>query len=215
MRTALIAGSTGLVGRRLLQLLLESDRYDVVKAATRSTLPLQHPKLIQVSVDYSNLESSRSQLNADDVYCCLGTTMAKAGSKAKFWEVDFVYALKVAMLAREMGAKQFFVVSALGADPRSSVYYNRVKGELEEAVSKLSFQAIHIFRPSLLLGARGERRPGEDAAKVIYKIFWFIIPDKFKAIEAGKVAQAMVYFAAREQRGTFINESPEMQHFDT
>jgi uncharacterized protein YbjT (DUF2867 family) len=198
-----------------LQLLLESDRYDVVKAATRSPLALQHPKLIQVTVDYSNLEQFKSQLNADDVFCCLGTTMAKAGSRAKFREVDFAYPLTLATLAQEMGAKQFFIISALGADPASAIYYNKVKGEVEEALSKLNFQAIHIFRPSLLLGARGDKRPGEDVAKVVYKIFWFIIPDKYKAIEAGKVAHAMLYFAIREQHGTFIHESREMQHFKT
>jgi uncharacterized protein YbjT (DUF2867 family) len=213
MRTALIAGSTGLVGGQLLRMLLEDNRYDVVKAATRSPLPIQHPKLIQVTIDYSNIEKSKSQLNADDVYCCLGTTMAKAGSKSKFREVDFVYAYQVAKFAREMGAKQFLIVSALGADPRSAVYYNRVKGKMEEAVSALDFHAIHIFRPSLLLGARGEKRPGEEMVKMVYRVFWFIIPDKYKAIEAGKVARAMLYFAGREQNGTFIHESREMQHF--
>jgi uncharacterized protein YbjT (DUF2867 family) len=213
MRTALIAGSTGLVGRQLLKMLLESDRYDTVKAATRSTLPIQHSKLVQVTIDYSNIEKSKSQLKADDVFFCLGTTMAKAGSKSKFREVDFVYAHRTAKLAHEMGTEQFLIVSALGADPRSSIYYNRVKGEVEEAVSALGFQAIHIFRPSLLLGARREKRPGEDIGKLVYRIFWFIIPDRYKAIEAGKVARAMLYFADREQKGTFIHESREMQHF--
>jgi uncharacterized protein YbjT (DUF2867 family) len=122
--------------------------------------------------------------------------------------------LKLAALTSQLGAKQFLLVSALGADKKSSVYYNRVKGELEDAVSKLDFQTIHIFRPSLLLGPRAEKRPGEEAAKLFYKIFWFLLPDKYKAIHAEKVAKAMRHFAISEQKGVFIHESREMQHYD-
>lgn len=212
MRTALLAGSTGLIGKQLLQLLLNNPRYDVVKALTRSQLGLSHPKLVEIKVDYAKLDEVRSQLAADDVFCCLGTTMAKAKSKKKFREIDFVYPLSLAKITKELGAKQFLLVSALGASQRSSVYYNQVKGELEDAVMKIDFQAVHIFRPSLLLGMREEKRAGEDAAKIVYKIFWFLIPDKYKAIEAIKVAQAMEYYAAREQKGDFIHESREMQN---
>jgi uncharacterized protein YbjT (DUF2867 family) len=212
MRTALLAGSTGLIGSQLLQLLLNNPRYDVVKALTRSTLDITHPKLVEIKVDYSKLEEVKSQLQADDVYCCLGTTMAKAKTKKKFREIDFVYPLSLATIAKELGTKQFLLVSALGADKRSSIYYNQVKGEIEDAVSKIDFEAVHIFRPSLLLGMREEKRAGEDAAKIVYRIFWFMIPDKYKAIEAIKVAQAMEFYAAREQKGDFIHESREMQN---
>lgn len=213
MRTALIAGSTGLVGQQLLQLLLKSDRYSTVKAITRSQLRIEDPKLVQIVTDYKNLDSLADQLAADDIFCCLGTTMSKAGSKEKFREVDYSFPLALSNIAKKTGAKQFLIVSALGASVKSSVYYNRVKGEMEEAILKFDFSAIHIFRPSLLLGIRGEKRPGEDLAKAFYKIFWFLIPDKFKAIESGKVAKAMLYFARREQQGKFIHESREMQHF--
>lgn len=212
MKTALLAGSTGLIGKQLLQLLLSSPRYAVVKALTRTKLDITHPKLVEIKVDYANLEEVKSQLQADDVYCCLGTTMAKAKTKKKFREIDFEYPLALAKLVKELGAKQFLLVSALGADKRASVYYNQVKGELEDAVSKIDFDAIHIFRPSLLLGLREEKRAGEDAAKIVYKIFWFLIPDKYKAIEAIKVAQAMVYYAQRDQNGKFTHESREMQN---
>jgi len=105
------------------------------------------------------------------------------------------------------------LVSALGADKDAAIFYNKVKGELEEALTKFAFKAIHIFRPSLLLGQRVEKRSGEDAAKVFYKIFGSLIPDKYKAIHAEKVAKAMRHFATQEQRGAFIHESREMQHF--
>jgi uncharacterized protein YbjT (DUF2867 family) len=213
MKTALVAGSTGLIGSQLLQILLESNRYDQVKAATRSDLPVTHPRLVQVKVNYAALEAHAQELKADDIFCCLGTTMAKAKSKEKFREVDLEFPVKLAKLTFGLDAKQFLMVSALGADKKSSIYYNRIKGELEEVVSKLHFQAIHIFRPSLLLGPRAESRPGEEAAKLFYKIFWFLLPDKYKAIHFEKVAKAMLHYAALEQKGVFIHESREMQHF--
>lgn len=213
MKTALVAGSTGLIGQYVLQLLLASNRYDKVKAATRSDLSISHPKLVQIKIDYADLESYQEELKADDVFCCLGTTMAKARSKEKFREVDFTFPLALAKITFELGATQFLLVSALGADKDSSIFYNKVKGELEEAMLNFDFQAVHIFRPSLLLGPRAETRPGEDAAKAFYKVFWFLLPDKYKAIHAEKVAKSMLHFAAREQKGVFIHESREMQHF--
>ncbi len=212
MKTALLAGSTGLIGKELLQLLLNNSRYSVVKALTRTKLDVTHPKLVEIKVDYAKLEEVKSQLQADDVYCCLGTTMAKAKTKQKFREIDYTYPLSLAKITKELGAKQFLLVSALGADKRSSVYYNQVKGELEDAINTIDFDAIHIFRPSLLLGLREEKRAGEDAAKIVYKIFWFLIPDKYKAIDAIKVAKAMEYYAQRDQKGKFIHESREMQN---
>jgi uncharacterized protein YbjT (DUF2867 family) len=213
MRIALIAGSTGLVGSQLLHLLLASDRYTLVKALTRKPLDIQHSKLIQIITDYRNLRSLEEELIADDVFCCLGTTMAKAGSKDKFKEVDYVFPLLLAEMAVKNRASQFMSVSALGADAGSSIYYNKVKGELEDALTKLPIPAIHIFRPSLLLGDRGEKRAGEDLAKAFYKIFWFLIPDKYKAIESAKIAKAMLHYASKDQRGIFVHESREMQHF--
>jgi uncharacterized protein YbjT (DUF2867 family) len=211
MKTALIAGSTGLIGKQLLQLLLASGRYDHVKAVMRNDLTLRHPKLTQVKIDFKKFEEYKKDLVADDIFCCLGTTMAKARTREKFMEVDYTYPLELAMMTSQNGAHQFLLVSALGANKDSSIFYNRVKGELDEAVKKIRFQAIHIFKPSLLLGPRAEGRPAEDAAKFVYKIFNFLIPEKYKAIESSKVAMAMLQFAAREERGIFIHESREMQ----
>jgi uncharacterized protein YbjT (DUF2867 family) len=212
MKTALVAGSTGLIGHQLIKLLLASNRYDKVKALTRSELEISHPKLVQLKVDYTKLESYKEDLKADDVFCCLGTTMAKARTKEKFYQVDYTFPFLLSQMSSAQQTKQFLLVSALGADRHASIYYNRVKGELEEAITKLNFQSIHIFRPSLLLGPRAESRPGEDAAKIFYKIFWFLIPDKYKAIRSEQVARAMLHFATREQKGIFIHESRELQH---
>ena len=212
MKTALIAGSTGLIGSQLLKLLLDSNRYSRVIAITRHELPA-HPKLTQIHADGQTLIAYVDQLAADDVFCCLGTTMAKAGSKEKFHQVDFTYPVELATLALARGAEQFLVVSSLGADKNSGIYYNKVKGELEEALTGMGYQSMHILRPSVLLGQRNESRPGEGSAKFVYKAFDFLIPKKYKAIDSAKVARGLLHFASREQAGTFIHESKELQSF--
>lgn len=212
-KTALIAGSTGLIGSQLLRMLLDSDRYSHVVALTRQDLPLQHPKLTQLKIDFSKLGESLDAFAADDIYCCLGTTIAKAGTKENFYQVDFYYPLLLAKSGKQRGAKQYMLVSALGADKNSSIYYSRVKGEIEEAIANEHFDSLHIFRPSLLLGPRSEQRSGEDAAKIVYKVFGFLIPKKYKAIDSAKVARAMLHFALQEQKGTHIHESKDLQQF--
>lgn len=211
MKTAIIAGATGLVGNDLLHKLLSNEHYSEVIALTRRDFPVDHPKLSKIVTDMARPALALGGYRPEDVFCCLGTTMAKAGSKEKFYEVDFEFPLALALATRGLGARKFLLVSALGANKRSSVYYNRVKGELEEALQGIGFDALHIFRPSLLLGDRKERRAGEDAAKRMFKVFGFLIPQKYKGIEAGTVASAMVACASREQNGVFVHESKEMQ----
>ncbi|GIV36698.1 MAG: nucleoside-diphosphate sugar epimerase [Cyclobacteriaceae bacterium] len=213
MKTALIAGATGLVGSFLLEDLLMDNRYTYVVAVTRRALHTKHPKLMQVVSDYDHLDDLAEQLKADDVFCCLGTTIRKAGSKQAFRKVDFEYPLKLAQITCKNGARNFLLVTALGANPASKIFYNRVKGEAEEAIRRVGFFAFHIFRPSLLLGNRSEHRTGEAAAKWFYKIFNPVIPLRYKAIHARTVARAMVHFAHTGQPGVFIHESDEIQMF--
>lgn len=212
MKTAIIAGSTGLIGSQLLQLLLQSDQYSKIVAITRQDLEV-HPKLVQIKADFEKAHSVAAEVVADDVFCCLGTTMAKAKSKENFYQVDFFYPFLLAKTSQAHGAKKFMLVSALGANKNASVYYNQVKGQVEEAIQGVGFPTLHIFRPSLLLGARKESRAGEDAAKFVYKYFGFLIPKRLKAIESIKVARAMIHFAAQPQTGVFIHESEELQQF--
>ena len=212
MKTALIAGASGLVGTEVLKLLVASNRYDKVKAIVRSELDLKHEKVEQIQLDFTKLENSGHDLAADDVFCCLGTTMAKAKSQERFRLVDYHYPVSLAHVAKAFGAKQFLMVSALGANKNASVFYNRVKGEAEESISTIRLNSIHFFRPSLLLGPRRESRSAEDAAKVFYKIFGFLIPDKYKAIDAKQVAWSMLRFAELEEKGIFFHESKEMLH---
>jgi len=213
MKTALIAGGTGLIGKQLLILLLASDRYSRVIVYTRQTLPL-HAKLQQIKISGDNLpDLPDATVQVDDVFCCLGTTMAKAKSKEKFYKVDFEYPLDLAKKGLAHGAQRYLLVSALGAKKDSKVFYNKVKGEIEEAISKTGYPEVHIFRPSLLLGPREEKRSGEDAAKFFYSVFGFLIPGKYKAIDSAKVAKAMLYYASNSDKGIFIHESVDLQGF--
>ncbi len=215
MKTALIAGSTGLIGKNLLQLLLESDQYNLIKAITRKPLDFQHPKMENIVVDFDKMTEQYAHFKTDDVFCCLGTTMKQAGSKAAFKKVDYDYPIEIAKVCKSQGAKQYLLVSALGANKKSSVYYNRIKGEVEEAIEAIGYDRYHIFRPSLLMGKRVEKRGGENAAKLFYNIFGFIIPAKYKGISSEKVAKAMLHFSSTVGNGKFIHESGQLQNILT
>ncbi|TGE07804.1 NAD-dependent epimerase/dehydratase family protein [Hymenobacter fodinae] len=209
-KTALIAGASGLVGSQLLPLLLASDRYARVIAVGRRPLPIVHPKLEQRIFDLEQLEEHRLQLIADDVYCCLGTTLRQAGSKEAFYRVDFLYVVKLAALTAANFAAQFMLVSAMGADASSRFYYNRVKGEMEEAVREAPFRAIHIFRPSLLLGQRAEKRLGEQIGAVLLRALRPVLVGPlrpYRAIEANTVARAMLSAAQDEGGGIRVHSS--------
>lgn len=209
-KTALIAGASGLVGSQLLPLLLASDRYARVIAVGRRPLPMVHPKLEQRIFDLEQLEEHRLQLIADDVYCCLGTTLRQAGSKEAFYRVDFLYVVKLAALTAANFAAQFMLVSAMGADAASRFYYNRVKGEMEEAVREAPFRAIHIFRPSLLLGQRTEKRLGEQIGAVLLRALRPVLVGPlrpYRAISADTVARAMLSAAQDEGGGIRVHSS--------
>ncbi|HVF87991.1 MAG TPA: hypothetical protein VM866_10390, partial [Pyrinomonadaceae bacterium] len=174
-RSALLVGATGLVGGHCLNLLLEDAAYQKVVVLGRRMLPVGHRKLEQHIIDFDQLTDYARLIYGQDVFCCLGTTIKKAGSQEAFRRVDFTYPHEVARVAAGNGAEQMLLVSALGADARSRVFYNRVKGETEEAVSKLPFGGVQIFRPSLLLGERQEVRRGEQIAERAMKLFSFAL----------------------------------------
>lgn len=213
MKTALVAGSTGLIGSQLLQLLLNDTYYDKVKAISRSPLGISHPKLESIVLDFDRMAGHQDKLKADDVFCCLGTTIKKVKTKENFRKVDFEYPLELAKLTKARGAEQFLLVSALGADKKSNIFYNHVKGEVEEAISEIIFKSYHIFRPSLLMGDRKENRSGEEAGKVFFKIFGFLVPKKYKGIESIKVARAMYTVARQRLQGQHIHESKVLQSY--
>jgi uncharacterized protein YbjT (DUF2867 family) len=211
-RIALLAGATGLIGNHVLELLLADAAYVKVIALSRKPLVSKHTKLENVLVNIDEW-SKLNLLKADDVFCCLGTTIKQAKTKAAFRKVDFEYPVEVAKALKQNGATTFLLVTALGADKNSRIFYNQVKGEVEAAIGELAYTTTHVFRPSLLLGDRKEQRSGEDAAKVFYKIFGWLIPQKYKGIEAAKVARAMVAEAKSGKQGLHVYESAVLQKY--
>ena len=211
MKTAVVAGASGLVGSALVKLLLELPHYTKVHLLVRKEIGLAHPKLIQHVVDFDNIESLELGFQAEDAFCTLGTTIAKAGSKEAFNLVDHDYVCSFASKAFAMGVTGFYVVSSMGANPTSAVFYNKVKGEMEEDLKKCNFPRLGIFRPSLLLGPRTEKRAGEKFAGWLMKTLNFLIPAKYKAIHVDKVARRMIEVALGKGNGIFVLESDKLQ----
>ena len=213
-RVAVIAGSTGLVGAELLTMLLESEKYDKVYSLVRKPTGKQNPKLTELLVDFDELKNALSSITeVNDVFCCLGTTMKVAKSKEAFRKVEFLYPLFLAEWAVEKKANQFLMISAMGANPNSSIYYNRIKGEIENEISALSLSSITFFRPSLLLGYRKEKRIGEKMAVTIFKALSFLfvgLLKNYKGIEASQVAKAMIERAFKQKTGKEIILSGQM-----
>lgn len=217
-RTALIAGATGLVGGHLVRRLLAAEAWSHVVTLGRRPLDLTHPALEQRTLDFDALPDVPDFPAADDAFCCLGTTINAAGSEEAFWKVDRTYVVAFARAARAHGARQLVVVSALGADAGSRIFYNRTKGEMEEAVARLGFDAVQIVRPALLLGDRSERRVGERMGQVLMQPVAPIMAGplrKYRPIEADAVAAAMVAVAQVHPLGVHIYESDELQRLAT
>jgi uncharacterized protein YbjT (DUF2867 family) len=217
-RTALVAGATGLIGQALLAQLLESDRYGRVEVVARRPLTSalsRHPRLSARIGDSAALAGEEP--GADDVYIALGTTIKVAGSEAAFRAVDFDLVVAIARAARAAGASRLGVVSALGADATSLVFYNRVKGEMEAAVRSLGYQSVVIARPSLLLGDRAAlgqptRRGEVWAARLLGPVLPFV-PAAMRPIDAASVAAALIAAVAEGASGLRTLSSAEMQRF--
>ena len=205
---ALIAGASGMIGRQLLTQLIHSQQYEQIYILVRKQLPETDPSVIQIIFDFESM--SPPLPFAEHIFCCLGTTIAKAGSKDAFSKVDKEYPLKLAKATKENGAKVFCIVTAGGANPKSFFFYNRVKGEVEEQLKEFQFDHLGIFRPSMLLGTRKENRPLEHAGQVVMTALDFLIPNRYKAIQGKKVAKAMKKFAILPDQKIRIFESDEM-----
>ncbi|MCK0472240.1 oxidoreductase [Halalkalibacter sp. APA_J-10(15)] len=213
-KTALIVGATGLVGRELLKMLLKKGNYDKVVAIVRRPLKIADQKLTEIVTDFDKLDESVIDFHVDDVFSCIGTTIKKAQSKDVMYRIDVTYPLRVAKLSRKAGAKKLLFVSAMGANAKSSIFYTRIKGELEGEVQKLGYDSIAIFRPSLLLGERAEFRFGEKTAEVMFRAlsFLFVGPlRKVKGIEAKTIALAMYDVAQAEEKGIAIYQNDEIE----
>ncbi|WP_440115871.1 oxidoreductase [Paenibacillus sp. QZ-Y1] len=207
-RKAIVIGATGLVGDLLVRSLLQNPAYSRILVLVRRPLELEHPKLEQHVVDWEHLEDQGHLFRGiDDLYCCLGTTIKKAGSQENFRQVDYHYPVQAAKLAKEQGVSQMLVISSMGAAAGSRVFYSRTKGEMEEALSAVGFRSLHVFRPSLILGDRKEKRLGEQLAARTMKFLdrWMKgRVDKYRAIHASTIARAMINIALVRTKGNHV-----------
>jgi uncharacterized protein YbjT (DUF2867 family) len=206
-RRAWVIGATGLVGREAVWALLEDETIAGVLAVVRRPSGIQHPKYAEKVVDFEQLEAALQGERAQLAVCCLGSTIKQAGSQAQFRHIDHDYALSFARAAKAAGVQHFLVVTALGADAKSRVFYNRVKGELERDLEALGFPALTIVRPSLLIGDRKELRLGEKLATPFARL----LPRSVRGIEVRKVGRALALYGRSPASGKRVVLSGELQ----
>ncbi len=204
MRSALVVGATGLVGSSLVKLLCESEEYAAVNVISRRPLDFTHPKLVVKLCEFDQIADKDIEF-AHEVFCCLGTTMKKAGSKQQFAKVDFEYPLTIAAIAKNRGVGHFIVISAMGANEKALAYYSQVKGKLEAELIKMDFPRLSIVRPSLITGDRQEFRLGETIGDKVLKVLNPILIGPLKklhSIPATQIALAMKVIAlhGKEQK---------------
>jgi uncharacterized protein YbjT (DUF2867 family) len=214
MKTAIIFGSSGFVGSYLLSELLNSSEYGQVTAVVRKSLNIAHPKLKTLIADYNSLADVKSEIVADEVFITLGTTRANSPEKSDYYQVDHDYPVLAARIAKETGAKSVFLLTAVGANPNSKFFYVRTKGETERDVIALNFDHTHIFRPSMILGNRKQKRSQLEAALIG---FWSALnpllagkADKYKGITAEDIAKAMLKSAKNQTEKLKIYHWREM-----
>ena len=205
-RIALVAGATGLVGGLLLNTLLAAPDYTRIYALTRRPFGREHPKLANRVVIFERMADQLKGLVAQDAFCCIGTTIAEAGSQEAFRAADVDAVLLFARAARAAQATRFVVVSSVGADSKSKKFYLRTKGEMEEAVTDLGFTSVDILQPSLLLGPRKELRPLEITGRIFAPLINPLLTgtrEAYRAVPAETVAKAMLGAARRGTRGVY------------
>lgn len=208
-RTALVAGASGLVGGHVLRLVLADATYTRVVTLARRSLSVQYTKLEQRVVDMGTLNALVDLPHIDDVFCCLGTTIKTAGSQQAFRTVDYDYVVGVAHAGQRAGGAQFLLVSAIGADPASRIFYSRVKGEVERAVRELPYKAVQIFRPSFLMGDRRKARLGERIGVPVARVVAPLLVGplrRYRPVHAADVARAMVQVAKAAPGGPNVFE---------
>lgn len=208
MKTVAILGATGLVGTECVRQFADSPEFArVVVLARRSVaLPTARSKLETHIVDFERLDDAAGHFRVSHIVCALGTTIKKAGSQDRFRRVDHDYPVAAATLGVRQGAQHFLLVTALGANPRSRIFYNRVKGDVENAIRTLPYRSVTIVRPSLILGERGEFRLGES----IGKLFAGITPRRFRPVHARAIAGTLLRSAVEDRPGVRIIESMEI-----
>ncbi|MDA3904544.1 MAG: NAD(P)H-binding protein [Bacteroidales bacterium] len=193
-KTAIVLGSTGLVGKSLVELLIQDDLFSNIKLLLRRPSGIDHPKIDEHIVYFDDIDSFKDLIKGDVLFSCMGTTLKQAGSKEAQYKVDYTYQYDVAKAAADQGVSDFLLVSSANANAKSFIFYSRLKGELDEAVMKLPFDRVSIFRPSVLIGARSQKRKGEVIGGKLMNGLGRVFPPmkKYRGIKGTEVAQAML-----------------------
>jgi len=211
---AVIVGASGLVGSELLQILLEKSQYNEVLILVLKELPLQHKKLVQLIVDFDNLEQHQQAINGHVVFCCLGSTKSKTPDLSVYRKIDHDYPVKLAQIAVKNKVPHFHLVSAIGANSKSSNFYTKMKGETEIDVQVAGIRTLHIYQPSLLTGSRKEHRLAERIATKVMKVIDPLLIgglQKYRSIAAATVAMAMYKQSLNQEEGVFVHPSDHIK----
>ncbi|TVZ26383.1 putative NAD(P)-binding protein [Gillisia sp. Hel_I_86] len=213
MKSAILLGATGLTGGHLLKIVLNDPKYDKVKVFSRSSVGVKHEKLEEHLVDLLKLDDYKDSFHADEVYCCIGTTKSKTPDKETYKKIDFGIPVAAAKLCRKNNIDTFLVISALGADANSSIFYNKVKGEMQHQVLEQGIKNTYIFQPSLIAGNREEERFFEKLGIEGMKVFNNLLIGSFKkyrSIHPETIAKAM-HICANSGYPKILIESDEIQ----
>ena len=217
-KTAIIIGATGLTGGLLLQGLLEDNRYQKIKLFSRKSCNIKHPKIEEHLVDLFELEKQQHLFIADEVFCCIGTTKAKTPNEEQYLKIDYAIPAALARLCRKMGIPTFLVISALGANKKSKIFYNRTKGRMEEEILRNTIKNTYILQPSLIGGSRNEKRLGEKIAKLFMSVLNpFLIGSlkKYRSIHPKTIVNAMIWLANNEYKSGRIPSNEIQQIADS
>ncbi|MBN2807054.1 MAG: NAD(P)H-binding protein [Prolixibacteraceae bacterium] len=215
MKTALVAGATGLVGKQLILELISNNEYQKIIVLSRRELAIKHPKLAVKLVSFDQLDDQEYKERIDVCFCALGTTQKKSGRDG-LTKVDFNYVIKLAQLAERSHIRRFIVVSSQGANANSNFFYMRTKGQMELALKKTSIPSIYIVRPSLITGDREEFRFGEEVGYYLYKAFQPMMNGRFRklrAVSGLQIARCMIDLAENAQDGYHLVESDVVQSY--
>ena len=192
MKNVLLLGASGLVGSNVLSELLAHDQVGQITILVRNSLQLTHPKLTQVRTDFTDLSALDSIGSVDALFCCIGTTRKKTPDLVQYKAIDYGITMEVARRAKQLGCKQIHLISSVGANAKSSNFYLKIKGEIEEGIQTLGFETCLIYRPSMLIGARNESRPAEKIGQILTPVFdFFTFGGNYHSIRATNLAQCM------------------------
>ena len=213
-KRAIIIGASGLIGKALLTLLLTHEEFESIKVYVRKPLNIQHQKLTEIITDFSNIQELSNSIDGDVIFCCLGSTKSKTPDLNDYRKIDHDYPLFFAKEGLKNGLKQFHLISALGADAKSSNFYTKMKGETEDELKQLSIPSIYIYQPSFLTGNRTENRPLEKVVLLIMKLIDPLLVGglkKYQSINAITVAKAMINESIKNKKGIFVHKSDQIK----